>query len=111
VREFDEAYAAAQQQETAADRSCHTFDQWKPAPFQDRVAASDDNIAMAPIQFPIMGDERRRGTSALSAMMETNSHQAHAAFDESSQPTRIIVQPRRKKKKKSSWLSYMGIEL
>lgn len=110
VREFNESYAAANEQQK--DRSCHAFEEWKPVLVQDRLADYDDNaVSMAPIQFPIMGDERRRGTTALSAMMETNSHQAHVAFDESWQPTRIVVQPRRKKRK-SSWLSYMlGMEL
>ena len=64
-----------------------------------------------PIQFPLMGDEKRRGTEQLSVILET-PESSRQAFEQPWQPSTVVVRPvRKKKKKKKSWLSYFGVEL
>lgn len=101
--------------------ACNPREDWQlvlvkpPEKIDDDENSGDNNVIAThdvewvPIQFPLMGDEQRRGTEKLSVILET-PESSRLAFLEERQPSIIEMRPRLKKRKKS-WLSYFGVEL
>jgi len=87
---------------------CLPKEDWKEVGTED-LRDPLDSLPMVPIQFPLMGDEQRRGTAELSVILETSEAKSRKAFFSSHQPSRILLRPRKRRRKKSL-LGLMGLE-
>lgn len=84
--------------------SCNSVMNWKSVDIWNQSEVGEPSH----LQFPLMGDEHRRGTPELSIKMQT-AESSRKAFLQDIQPTRVWLHPRKEKKKKSLW-SFMGLE-